>query len=390
VDDDADFLKSLEFFLPEEINSPSAPIYYRFIFMSDPTEALRTLRELAEARETVAMVICDQKMPQMKGTELLAEVKRICQGAIRVLLTGHAGMESAVIAINQHLLDKYLTKPIEDENDFLLSIRHLLQRFHMERTIEEQNRVLAEANSRLEILDRLKTDFLTFISHELRTPLQQMSVVELIDGNSTPQEQEEMLKAIRNGYERLAEFVFKGLEYFDWLAREQVVSSETVDVAEVAREVAGGVPELSSPETDFALSAPETPCLVHMDRSELVETVRVLLDNAIKFSRAPRWIRAEVSRTSSSIMLTVRDRGIGFPPDMAREILRPFTVAHARSYAQGFALNLARAGAIVGRQGGRILAESAGEGEGAAFSVELPLALAGPSTSGEAGMRLAA
>jgi signal transduction histidine kinase len=348
------------------------------------------LHDLAEAHETVAMVICDQKMPHMKGTELLAEVKQIFRDAVRVLLTGHAGMDSAISAINERLLDRYLTKPIENEHDFLLSIRHLLQRFQMARTIEEQSRHLAEANSRLEILDRLKTDFLTFISHELRTPLHQMSAVELIDSNSTAKEREEMLEVIRSGYERLTEFICKGLEYFDWLARERVVSSETVDLAEVVREVARGCSELFHPETDFNLSAPKTPCLVRMDREDLVQIVQVLLDNAIRFSLAPRWIRAEVSRTSRSMVLTVRDHGIGFPSEMAREILQPFSVAYIRSHAQGSALNLARAGAVVGSHGGRILAESAGEGKGAMFTVELPLAAVEPSGCVEAGMRLAA
>lgn len=143
VDDDLDFLKSLEFFLPEQINNEdTSKFWYRFLFLDNPAGALNILHELRENRENVAMVISDQKMPQMKGTEFLEEVKRISPESIRVLLTGYAGLESAITAINNHLLDKYLTKPIEDEHDFTLSIRHLLQRFQMEKTIGEQNRII--------------------------------------------------------------------------------------------------------------------------------------------------------------------------------------------------------------------------------------------------------
>lgn len=143
IDDDPDFLKSLEFFLPEQINSSMSPHYwYRFLFLDNPMEALSTLQELKEGRESVAMLISDQKMPRMKGTEFLEKAKRISPDSIRVLLTGYAGLESAITAINNQLLDKYLTKPIEDEQDFTLSIRHLLQRSQMQKTIAEQNKAI--------------------------------------------------------------------------------------------------------------------------------------------------------------------------------------------------------------------------------------------------------
>lgn len=143
VDDDRDFLKSLEFFLPEQVNKEKMPnLWYRFLFVDNPKEALGILQELRTTSETVAMVISDQKMPQMKGTEFLEEAGKISPDSIRVLLTGYAGLESAITAINDHLLDKYLTKPIEDEHDFTLSIQHLLQKFQMQKTIAEQNRII--------------------------------------------------------------------------------------------------------------------------------------------------------------------------------------------------------------------------------------------------------
>jgi len=145
VDDDQDFLKSLEFFLPDRINQgEDGQVSYRFLFFDNPVKALDDLRDLVESREVVAMVISDQKMPCMKGTEFLSEVKKISRQTIRVLFTGYAGVESAIMAINENLLDKYLTKPIEDEHDFILSIRHLLQRFRMQDTIAVQGKVIHE------------------------------------------------------------------------------------------------------------------------------------------------------------------------------------------------------------------------------------------------------
>lgn len=145
VDDDPNFLKSLEFFLPGRINAQvPRSMWYRFLFFGNPREALETLRELIASGESVAMVISDQMMPEMKGTQFLSEAQKVSGQSIRVLLTGHAGIESAVLAINERLLDKYLTKPIEDEHDFAVSIQHLLQRFEMQRTIAEQSAVITD------------------------------------------------------------------------------------------------------------------------------------------------------------------------------------------------------------------------------------------------------
>lgn len=157
VDDDPNFLKSLEFLLKEKIKQVDGiRPWYHFLFFDDPMQALDNLREILEDGETVAMIISDQKMPQMKGTEFLTEAKKICQDSVRVLLTGYAGLESAVTAINDHLLDKYLTKPIKDENDFILNIQHLLQRFQMKKTIAGQNKFIHDMYNFANVLNAIE------------------------------------------------------------------------------------------------------------------------------------------------------------------------------------------------------------------------------------------
>jgi diguanylate cyclase (GGDEF)-like protein len=144
VDDDPNFLDSMRFVLSDRINEVAGPIWYRISFLDNPNQALEMLTELRAAGETVAMIISDQKMPQMKGTELLRQARELFPDTARVLLTGYAGLESAIDAINERLLDKYLTKPIDDANDFMVSVRHLLQNFHMRRTIDRQTAVLRD------------------------------------------------------------------------------------------------------------------------------------------------------------------------------------------------------------------------------------------------------
>src|SRR6201986_3464548 len=74
-------------------------------------EALDILRQLRTRGDQVAMLIADQRMPGMPGTEYLVEARKLVPDAKRVLLTAYADTEAAIAAINQVGLDYYLLKP---------------------------------------------------------------------------------------------------------------------------------------------------------------------------------------------------------------------------------------------------------------------------------------
>ncbi|MBI3303566.1 MAG: HAMP domain-containing histidine kinase, partial [Deltaproteobacteria bacterium] len=232
---------------------------------------------------------------------------------------------------------------------------------------------LAEANARLEILDRLKTDFLAFVAHELRTPLSTMMVVDILDPHDDPQAQAEVIDILRRGYDRLEKFIEKGLEYFHWLvADEQVDTSATTDLAMLVRLVTAGMPDLTEPGIAFQLSTPDVPCIVRGEERHLTTVVQILLDNALKFSEEEKAIQVDVRATEGRFTLTVTDRGQGFSPELGPELFRPFTIAQVMHHSRGTGLNLALAGAIVTAYGGQTRAESAGVGQGATFTVEFP------------------
>jgi len=155
VDDDPGFLQSMRFVLSDHFSGDQG-VYYRFSYIDNPHDALTTIWELLNDGELVSLVVSDQKMPQMKGTEFLSHVREISPNTIQVLLTGYAGMESAIEAINNKLLDKYLTKPIEDEHDFIVTINHLLQRFQMNQTIIQQDNIISELYAFSNQLNALK------------------------------------------------------------------------------------------------------------------------------------------------------------------------------------------------------------------------------------------
>lgn len=234
-----------------------------------------------------------------------------------------------------------------------------------------KSRELAEANARLQILDRLKTDFLTFVSHELRTPLTGISAVDIFDPHGDPTTQDKVIGLIRRSYERLNRFVEKGLEYFRWLT-ERAETLETTDLALVVRQVADNTLGLAQPGVNFQVCFPSVPCLVRGEKKHLAKVVETLLDNALKFSRQEKSIRADLRLIAGKAILAIADRGQGFAPELAQELLRPFTIADVMHHSQGTGLSLALASAIVEAYSGQIRAESEGVGKGATFTVEFP------------------
>jgi len=130
VDDDSDFLASMRQLLKTNLRTAFRRMTLDLQFHSDPQDALSSAKAQSKP---IALVISDQVMPHMPGLELLEQIKSLCPDTQKVLLTGYAGIESAIRAVNDRLLDKYLTKPIEDRVDFLNIIQHLVREFHLRR-----------------------------------------------------------------------------------------------------------------------------------------------------------------------------------------------------------------------------------------------------------------
>jgi signal transduction histidine kinase len=237
----------------------------------------------------------------------------------------------------------------------------------------QKAQALEEANARLAILDRLKTDFLAFIAHELRTPLSGMVVLDLLDPHGDPQSLTEMIDILRRGYERLEKFIERGLEYFKWLAAEPRTDQAAVsDLITVVQTTIDAMRELRNPTVTLERDMPQEPCFVRGESEHLARVVEILIDNALKFSEDDKRIHVSVKTQNGQVTMTVSDHGRGFAPEMGPELLRPFTIANVMNHSQGTGLSLALASAIVAASGGKISATSAGVGKGATFTVELP------------------
>ena len=380
---------------------------YRILESEDGAAAL----DLAK-RERPDVVVLDWMMPSMTGIEVVTALRRDAATAeIPVILLTAKGQRADVAQALASGASAYLAKPFSplellakveqlcrecdavatadhtepanepasiagdaatpNSGQLALYARDLARMVDAER---ERSRELAEANARLQVLDQIKSDFLTFISHELRTPLALMGAFDLYETETDPAERARVTEIIRAGYERLNGFVARGLEYFDWLAGECAPVDELTDVGALVTTLVGAMPAFDGGRAECRVAVPAAPCPVRGGAPALATCIRALLDNAVKFSGATARVTVTVTGTDGRVAVTVRDQGRGFPPALAQELFRPFTVLDTLHHAKGTGLSLALAAAIIQAHGGSAHATSPGLDQGATFTLELPLA----------------
>ena len=117
VDDDAQVLVAITHDLRQEFRQA-----YRLLSVASGPAALTTLAELRARAEPLALVLCDQRMPEVEGVEVLVRARALFPEAKRVLLTAYADTTAAIRAINVAQLDYYLLKPWDPPEQLLYPV----------------------------------------------------------------------------------------------------------------------------------------------------------------------------------------------------------------------------------------------------------------------------
>jgi thioredoxin reductase (NADPH) len=117
VDDDAQVLAAVRRDLRTRYRES-----YTVVSASSGEEALTTIRELKARGDSLAIVISDQRMPGLQGTDVLAQSRDVYPLARRVLLTAYSDIDAAIKAINVAHLDHYLSKPWDPPDECLFPV----------------------------------------------------------------------------------------------------------------------------------------------------------------------------------------------------------------------------------------------------------------------------
>ncbi len=226
--------------------------------------------------------------------------------------------------------------------------------------------------------DRRKDEFIATLAHELRNPLAPMrtslDVLQRLPADAV--ERPNMLAIIDRQVAHMTRLVEDLLEV-SRITRGMIdLRKEFIDLAAVVRHcVEAAAPTIAAGEHTMALELPDDPVPVAADPVRLSQVITNLLSNACRYTEQHGRITVSARREDRVAVLQVIDDGIGIPQNMLARVFEPFTQVD-RSFGRargGLGIGLTLVKQLVEMHGGTVAAESAGEGQGAQFTVRLPI-----------------
>lgn len=259
-----------------------------------------------------------------------------------------------------HILDLYARQAAE-----------FVERIRMETVLRETAAELSDAG-------RKKDEFLATLAHELRNPLAPLrSALQVM--RLAGAEREPVAQARAMMERQLAQLV----RLVDDLTDMSRITSgrvrperRPVAVTEiVASAVETSRPLIEQMNHRLTVVAPDEPIQVEADLTRMAQVIVNLLNNAAKYSERGGHIALTVRRQGGSVLIAVRDEGVGIAPERLRDVFDMFTqVDRSLDKAQGgLGIGLALAKRLVEMHEGTIEARSDGPGRGAEFVIRLPI-----------------
>ncbi|MCC5601327.1 hybrid sensor histidine kinase/response regulator [Nostoc favosum] len=269
----------------------------------------------------------------------------------------------------------YALFSIEDLTDLTFRVQEYKNLRDQALAIAEQRQQAKEA---AETANRIKDEFLAIVSHELRSPLNPiLGWAKLLKNRSLNEATTvRALETIERNAELQAQLIEDLLDISRILQGKLALNLETVNLVftiEAALETVQLAAEAKSIQINLHLDREIGQ--VKGDSNRIQQIIWNLLSNAVKFTPSGGQVEVYLEQISSEVELRVTDTGKGISPDFLPHVFEYFRQADSRTTRSfgGLGLGLAIVRQLVELHGGTVLAESLGEGQGATFTVTLPV-----------------
>lgn len=231
---------------------------------------------------------------------------------------------------------------------------------------------------KLKMVDKMKSDFFSSMSHELRTPL--TSIKEGINllqdgvGGTITEKQKRLLAILSEESKRLINLVNSLLDL-----SKMEVGMMTYDFVPgslpplIQRAVTEMTPLIEAKEITLKTKIDENPPVIKMDHERILQVLRNLIGNAVKFTPKGGHVGISTRFTNRQVEVSVSDTGPGIPTENLNTIFEKFHQATLKNpeHIKGTGLGLAIVKHIITAHGGKVWAES-DPGHGSSFIFVLP------------------
>ena len=314
---------------------------------------------------------------------LVSSVREMMQSLLMLqnnMVLLFAGVALAAVIAGM-IFSRILTQPVSDMTRVIQSMSKgdLGVRAQVRGSGEIRQLAVAfnSMSDQLESLNQTRNQFVSNASHELKTPLATMKIMIeslIYQPDMDAELRTEFLGDVDREIDRLSSIVSDLLTLVHADSRTSRLNRERMSLAEVVKDTQHRLAPMAEQNAQVITLILSDSCDMYADKAKLQQVVYNLMENAVKYTPANGWIKVSLQRIGRDAVLTVSDSGPGIPRDSLPHVFERFyRVDKARGRESGgTGLGLSIVQQYVNLHGGNVKVSSE-EGQGAVFTVELPL-----------------
>jgi signal transduction histidine kinase len=357
--------------------------------------------------EPIDLLLVDLRSSDEVSGRLVKPVRTLSPELVVIVMIRFTSFEAALYALRAGAYD-YLVKPV-DVDELRVRVDRGLEHRRLAQNLGERVAELEQAHSRVHSFNtqlrqqvddataelRLKVEeldesnrqlrqaqeehdrFVAMVAHEMRGPLNPIiNYAQLAKRPNLP------VSAREHYADIIIEQAYRLNRLVDDLQTATRLSTghftlrrEPCDLAESVGELIDNF-EASVHERRFVFERPEGPVVAEVDQDRIIQAVRNLIDNAVKYSAAGGDVIVRLWQSDTQVSISVMDHGAGIPEEEMPRIFEAFTRLNKESDISGSGLGLYITRGIVTAHGGQLTVTSASGNErmrGAIFTIDLPL-----------------
>ena len=372
---------------------------------------VRRVDSAQDAQETLKrdrfdLALLDMPEESASARALLARLRNMESAPVCIVLGRYASLDTALDALRAGAYD-YLLEPIDIE-ELRLTLRHALERRRLQQELaarvhelevahaqlsdfnrqlnqriddatadlQEKVSALDEANHKLEDAHEQHQRFIAMVAHEMRGPLGPiMNFAALAKRpNATPEKRAEYLDLVIDQAQRMSRLV-------DDLQTATRLSAGRFTIKTQPTDLRAAIENLvtqfatSHHDREFRFLADDGPIKATVDGDRIAQSVRNLIDNAIKYTVEGSAIEVELHASDDAVTIAIGDYGAGIPEAQMERIFQAYTQLKHDDEASGSGLGLYITRGIVAAHNGSLAVRNR-DGEmrvrGAIFTITLP------------------